>query len=190
MLIFSFCLDFSVFQADTKHFEQVSHLAHDIKWAGKWQFSTDCEVLRGTIKKKKKSFRHGNCSVPWWITVFWKSSGWSEWALDRSAEYLLLNLHWAPSVMICEITSCCYGPYSKGFNDTSLKNSREAVQIEFLSENTCKHMLRKVKETPLFFWISASFPQQDSTNYFTRFSAGPSFPSGGSAASVRGSIRN
>lgn len=35
MLIFSFCLDFSVFQADTKHFEQVSHLAHDIKWAGK-----------------------------------------------------------------------------------------------------------------------------------------------------------
>lgn len=83
--------------------------------------------------------------------VFWKSSGWSEWALDCSAEYLLLNLHWAPSVMICEITSCCYGPYSKGFNDTSSKNPREAVQIEFLSENTCKHMLRKVKETPLFF---------------------------------------
>lgn len=54
MLIFSFCLDFSVFQADTKHFEQVSHLAHDIKWAGKWQFSTDCEVLRDTIKKKKR----------------------------------------------------------------------------------------------------------------------------------------
>lgn len=73
----------------------------------------------------------------------------SEWVLDGSAEYLLLNLHRAPSVMICEITQYYYGPYSKGFNNTSLKNPCGVVQIEFLSENS-KYMLRKVKGTPLF----------------------------------------
>lgn len=80
----------------------------------------------------------------------------SEWVLDGSAEYLLY-LHHAPSVMICEITSYCYGPYSKGFNNISLKNPCVVVQIEFLSENN-KYMLRKVKEIPLFLFNICLIP--------------------------------
>lgn len=72
--------------------------------------------------------------------------------LDGSTEYLLLNLHRAPSVTICEITSYCYGPCSKRFNNMSLK-----TQIEFLSENN-KYIPGKVKETPLFLLIICLFP--------------------------------
>lgn len=91
----------------------------------------------------------------------------SEWVLDGSAEYLLLNLHRAPSVMICEITSYCYGPYSKGFNNTSLKNPCGVVQIEFLSENN-KYTLRKAKETPLFLLNICLIPTTQQHRLFNK----------------------